>query len=546
MKHLFTAPVALLLFCLAFTFGLSQFSEYESAQSLVSTLLSGAITDGHPVNILYFASHFLLADVYAWLYSVTSGIPWYEIFMFGYTAISLFVILYLLWRTNANASVYFKLALTVLTLIVSTEFLFYMESTRVAFMLGTAATLLLFSSFRSKLAICISVLLFTVCLLTRPEVGVFILFFQWLGYLFYSSKRTALRFLLLHSLAVLLVMGYITYDRVTTTDYIKQFEPELGYQLLDRGNIVPLSTMKNEVDSVKYMAVTNMITDSAYTSISFLRSLVGNDPYTGVSIELIQRSLRIFTQSLNNALGFFIIYLAVLGLLLWQKFTTQPRIALLWIGYHLVFWGVIVVTIYAIKMESWVFSSAIALMLFIMFTQLTPVETTKAKLVAGLSVPVLVLGMVILFKRQHEYSTILSTQTNTSAAFTATLAIKAKDKVILPGINEALYLTHAFRPYQMPDYSAFKKIYLLDSDLLHMEKNYHTYLKNECQCNAGDYIALWDFVAGFKQDARLVMDSARTATIMNYCKVVRGRTYNLTTIDSLQTASTNSIIYRFE
>ena len=545
MKKFPAGAILLFLFTLAFVFGLSQFSEYESAQSLVSALLSGSLTQGHSINVLYFASHFLLADFYGWLYNNIPGIPWYEGFMFGYIALSLFAILSLLWYAGKNLPLCMRALFIAVTLLVSTEFLLYMESTRTAFMLGTASTLLLFSSLQGKRDVRISLLLFIICLLTRPEVGIFILLFQWLALAFYSSKKTAIRFLLLHTLATTLVMGYITYDRLTTTDYIKQFEPELGYQLLDRGNIVPLSSMANQVDSARYVAVQNMIMDSAYVSIDFLRSLVGNDPYTGISSELVGRCLNIFAESVDKAFGLIVIYAAVLMLLAWHTFKQNRKRALLWLAYQLVFWLVIIITIYTIKMEVWVFSSAIIMMILIMLIQ---IPSVMQKNIPGILITVALIGYGTfkLFKHQYEYSQMLVTERYTSAMFTDKLKQKAAGKIILPGIDQALYLTHSVRPYKLPDYKAFKRIYLLDSDMLHLEKNYKEYLKQECNCNAGDYMAVWDFVANQKNNSYIVMDSLRLSQIVNYSSVVRGRNYQLTAIDSIKTDNFNSVIYKFE
>ena len=529
----FGKNVLLFLFSVAFVFGTAAcFSVFESNQAMGPTFISGSLTQDRPINIFYFTSHFLLAELYMGLYAVTAGIPWYEIAMYLYAAVALFVLLYLFWEPGPGDPKWRRWLLAAAVLVLATEFYMLLEYTRIAFALGGASTLWMLSG---KKRPGIPLALFVLCILTRPEVGVFVLLIQWLAFLLLAEEKTGKKALVLNTLVLFLVMGYITYDRITTDDITKQFEPELGYQLLDRGNIVPLSSMPNAVDSAKYTATVNMISDPEYTSIDFLRSLVGQDPYVGINAELLQRFVELVKESVDQSLGPVIIYLVLFLYGLWQYVLLKRKRTWRYLLFHAAVWAVLAVTVYLIKMETWVFSSVMVLLSLLLLSQLDFGAMRRTYPVAVLAALGVVYGTGVLFAKQRAYADEQKAEILANARFYDEVKKRYPGTVLMPGLKQSQMVINSILPFQMPDFSVFKRIYLFDSDVLYLEANYNAYLSAECGCHAGSYTNFMDFLVSKREEVTVVSSSERTDLMAYYCRVVRGKEYTFEPIDSIST-----------
>jgi hypothetical protein len=547
MKNKTIRNIALLLFSLVFVYGLASFSVYENMHPIMNTVFfSGSITQGAPVNIWYFVSHFLLADVYMKLYSITSDIPWYAVIMFFYVAVSLFFILYIFLKNNQQVSFKGKILPVFLILILATEFIFVFQYTRIAFALGAASTLaLLLGGKESKLAAFTSFVLFIICLLTRHEAGVYIFLIQWLAFLLISNRTFSKTALFLNTAAFALIMGYIVYDRVTTNDYLKQFEPELGYQLLDRGNIVPLSTMKNAVDSAKYMAVINLITDQQYTSIAFLRSLVAENAFVGFNKDLAFRALKLLGGTLFHSMGLFIMYIGLLMLVLRQALATDKTTALKILLFNLSLCSIIVVTTYSIFLQFYTLDVMLTIASLILLSQIDFVSL-RFKNVSSLLYCIIIIGIVVLFQKNLEYSKKLSQKVEANEKYLDELKKRYAGKILVPGLSQKKPILLSSKPFQKLDFSAFSRLYLFDADVTYIEPHYNAYLSKECNCDANSYTNFMDFLDSKKDSVRIISDQERIDAIKHYCHVVRGKDYNIVPVDSLNVNGNSVTVFTFQ
>ena len=546
MKNKISWNIAVFLFSVIFVYGLANFSYFESYEALYPTFFSGSITEGLPVNVWYFVSHFLLAEIYLKFYGKTSDIPWYEIILFFYVAVSLFTILIILLKQN-QASIVRKIILTFLSLLLITEFILVFQYTRVAFALGIASTLALYVGGKnSKIIRWLSCVLFVFCLLTRTEVGVFVFLIQLLGILLIVNHSYAKTVLIFNSTVFVLVMGYITYDRLTTNDFLKQFEPELGYQLLDRGNIIPLSSMTNAVDSAKYIAVVNLITDQEFTTIDFLTSLVHENAYIGMSKKLLLRSIEILLKNINHSSGLFIIYITLLIFLIKQSIVLKNKKAFKVLLFNTLIWMVIIITIYIIKMEVWVFSSLLVMMCFILIFMIDYETTRQPFLIIILSGALILIGTFIYYQKQHIYIEGLANKLQANVKFTNELKKRYRGKILVPGLDQNQMILYSLKPFQMHDFSAFSQLYLFDADVVYIEDHYNSYLRNECKCNAKSHTDFMDFLDSKKDSVRIVSTHERIEVIKYYCKVVRNKNYNIIPIDSLSIDGNKATVFTFK
>lgn len=538
---------ALFVFCLLFVYGLAQFSAYEAGELFFPIFFSGAITEGAPVNIWYFVSHFLLAEVYMKLYTLVRGVPWYEIVMYFYVTVSLFTILYILLKNNEQRSTKIKVFIGLLSLVLATELVLFFQYTRGAFALGIASTLSLLARGKvSKKMAWWSCGLFVFCLLTRHEVGIFVFMFQWLSFLFLSDRTFSKAALWFNTAILILIAGYMAYDRLTTTEFLKQFEPELGYQLLDRGNIVPLGTMTNAVDSAKYIAVINLITDKEYTTIAFLRSLVAENAFVGVNKMLILRAINEVADKLNHSLGLFIIYLGLLLILLKQKWSSTKSEALRFLAFNVSFWGILFAVAYFILLQYYNVDVMLTMMCFILLSSINFEALQVSSVLTMFSCLVLIAGTVVLYQKQKEYSHRLQNNIEANVKFREELKHRYAGKIIVPSVEHKKMILFSVRPFQMHNFSAFHRLYLFDSDVTYIEPHYNAYLRKECKCNADSYADFMDYLQSKKEDVRIISDSGRIEIIKYYCSVVRGKNYNIVPIDTVTIAGNTATVFTFQ
>lgn len=538
--------IGLFLFCLAVVYSLAQYAVYEAGEMFFPLFFSGVITQGLPVNIWYFVSHFILAEVYMKLYSSFPGIPWYETVMYFYVSVSLFSILYILFKNNAERGVGVKVFIGLLSLILATEFIFFFQYTRGAFALGIAATLtLLHGNKISKNLRWWAAVLFVFCLLTRHEVGIFVFMFQWLVVLFIANKNYSKAVLWFNTVILFLIAGYMAYDRFTTTDFLKQFEPELGYQLLDRGNIVPLGSMKNAVDSAKYIAVTNLITDKEYTTIPFLRSLVAENAFVGVNKALILRAIGEMTDKLDHSLGLLIIYIGLFIIVLQQKLRQGRVAAAKFLAFNLSFWAILFAVAYFIILQYYNVDVMLTMMCFILLS-IIDFEAARSYPVVILSGLLFVSGTKVLYHKQQEYSNRLSANIAANIEFNEEVKKRYAGKIIVPGCDQGELVLFCLRPFQLHNFTMFKRFYLFDSDVVYIEPHYNAYLSKECNCDAGNYTAFMDFMESKKEDVRIISSAERINIIKYYCRVVRGKDYNIVPIDTVSIAGNSATVFTFK
>lgn len=476
---------------------------------------------------------------------MVKGVPWFEVFMNGYAAISLFIVLKIFFIKNKSIAA--RMVTLVPVLFFFSEFTLIFQYTRFAFALGIAGSLLMLTAppaikFRKFFA----VTFFMVALLTRWEVGILILLLQWLYILCGNRSPFKNAALWINTLAVIILLGYVAYDRSVTTEYTKKFQPELGYQLLDRGNIVPLSSMANAVDSAKYNAVLCLISDPQYITIDFLKGLVKENAYTGFNTYLWARCFSLIRNSTANASGFLLIYLLLIAAVLYQhKKNDSKKI-----------WGVTVFCLsavvlltaitYFLKMEMRLFNSVVIFASIILMWQINFSAMAKQKYFFALLLIGLATGIVLQRQIQSQYVSKLKKEAEQNTAFKNAVAKKCGNRIVMPDIQYSQNMIQALFPGQTPNFSAFKNIYLFDFDVMYLEHNYNKYLQQQCNCNAGDYKAMMDFFRYKKQEIDFIVSPERLEAITAYCRIVRQTDYRFMLKDSVDGGGIKAFVYGME
>lgn len=537
----------LCFFSFLFVFGISHFSVFESNESIFPMMYSGSLSQGVPLDVIDYGSHFILKFFYLNLYEKFPSFPIYETVMLSYVALTLLILFLVVFKIQKTSKLNLIISV-ILILTLSTEWVFFIQYTRVAFALGLVSTLLFIyaEKFDAKSTPWIGFVLFCFCILTRFETGVFVLIFQWLLFFLTLKKGSPKFFIVLSTIVTLIIISYFTIDRLTTNDFIMQFEPELGYQLLDRGNIVPIGKMTNAIDSAKYIAAKNMICDPNYITIPFLKSLVGEDAYIGIDLGLIKRCGHVLLESISMGFGLFLIYISLfvakVAEMVYIEKNRKERYR--FIVFHSLFWLIILATIYLIKMQTWVFNSILVFISLILLSQIKFSLFRINRLVVSFSVFILFVGICILFKNQTDYSKEIRSEIVRNKILFHSLEKEAAGFIIVPDINYTQVLQNRIFPFEKPDFLAFKKIYFLDADVLYVQKNYNKYLKKECRCDAMDYVAIMDFLLYKKEKVLFISSSSRLLQIANYCKIVRKREYHFEAIKTTNTSEDYPVIFK--
>ncbi len=533
MKKETLQNIALFIFCLIFIYVLAAFSVFEAYEGTYSSFFSGSLTSGKPMTVYYYLSFYLISAIYLKAYSIAPKIPWYEIIQCFFTAVALFVILKSLLKNAEEDTKSKKLILVALSLIIATEFILPSQYTRNAFALGIASTLALMAIKDNKMSVW-SCILYVLCLLMRHEVGVFIIIIQWLSIIFISNGKYSKTALAFNTAVLVFMASYIAYDRFVTTDFLKQFEPELGFQLLDRKNIVPLGTMKTAVDSAKYIAVTKMINDPGYTTIPFIRSLVAENAFIGINKELVVRAQEILADKLNHSLGLLIIYFGILLVVIRQAWAAFGKKAVAKIiAFNLFIWSLIAIITFLLTLQYHTLDSMLSILCFILLSRVQWHKLSDTRAIAWLSCAIIVIGTTILTFKQSQYITKIKKQLDNSIQFREDLEHRYAGKIIIPGVDQKKKLIRSFKMFHVPTFPAFAAVYLVDADVTYIQADYSAFLSEKCKCNTKDYTQFFDFLASKGDSVRIISTHERMADIMSYCRVVRNKNYNLVAIDSM-------------
>ena len=273
----------------------------DTSTQKAAEFFSGSLY-GHPfveVGLMDFVGINL---VYKWLYLHFPLINWYPLSCLLFiTLLSISLICEILRTIYLPRKLPLSLQFicTSIILIMIQMHLLTLEHNRTSFLFSIIGLWLIIQSSPLSLKYFIGILLFSMGIVFRPEAAIgtliiacplFILFRK--PYLFQDLKKLIL------PIAILCIWSTALYLKVTYSDnYLYSMEPDVEYEIFDKGNIVPISTMPNAVDSAKYQMVANwLLCDQDVISPTFLRSLIQQGKQSKLSY--------LFTKN-NNGIPFF-------------------------------------------------------------------------------------------------------------------------------------------------------------------------------------------------------------------------------------------------
>lgn len=522
-------------FCFFFTYFFFGFyySEYEG---LNTALLSSSLTPGMPFRSVYFSGNMGISYFYSLFYQFLPGVQWISwleyLWLFTAVSISMFV----LWAaiperfTRGIKSVF----IIVVFFLVFADHHIHLIYTRVSYMICGASLICLVAFFEDRARIkkkwwvfIFINLFFAVGTLIRNEASL-ACFLLLVPYALISLKSFRQVFILF-CFPLLVLTGQsmffaIDIKNASNNEFYKQVEPDIEEQYTARGNLLPLSLMKTHRDSVVYALASEMsFSDPRIITPAYLRSLVR--PESFLFIDGHQWS-RVVFELKNIMLKYWYLVLMVFllsgGLYIQIKQTGDKCSFYYWLIFVFSFWGLSLVQTYVDKVNERSWLPYISLFIFchiILWAKGMKNATSMGKVLILMSCAILFLVHIYELKKEsnNRKNDLLLQQKQFETIKTLSAH---KDLVINSSAFSCLFLSHT--PFQLFDYSAFKKVYIIDSYILPFLPYYRQYLNQECSCEIYEFPSFWNYIKTRQQDAVIVSRPSRMTAIHEYLKEIHG------------------------
>jgi hypothetical protein len=505
---------------------------YERYEALFSALASGQLTPGMPYDDFFYLAHIFTIRAYATLYSSAPNTHWLGWFQAGYMLIVLGAILSAVSH-RSKSSLFFWTGLIVISLFFA-DHLVYQVYTRVSYMLGFAALLLTCVRYESGSLGLSEKALYTIVFLlgslTRPEPAAMMLLVVAPFHFLMVSRQSlwnriweSVRLFAPMAAIPLAVFVWMQMEIGKSDRFYKQIEPEVEYELTARNNIVPISSMGNARDSMRYTAIDRVVWGDASTNdAAFLRSLIGGretDPQVEGRVRLTARSSLTDSMLHNPAMVLLACFL-LLAVLIVQLAQRDHRRALGTLAFILFFILLMLLVSYRIKMTptavACVFFSVAALTLVFFGDGLLSAGPRRLIVLSGL-------GALSVFQavQLHGHA---DTEKARRRYFRTAWGIMGKNftgkNILLNG--ESIHLLNAFSPLRPFDFEPFNKVIIYDSQHVSTMEPYRTYLANDCNCDPNNYAEYFAFLQEGGASNIFLMSADFRRFLEKYLYVVHG------------------------
>lgn len=508
-----------------FSFGI-YFERYEI---LFNALASGKLTPGTKYNDFFYLAHILLIKVYSFLANYLNNYNWLGIFQTGYILASFYFILKR-FKAISNKPLY-------LSIILFTVSVFFVEQimlqvyTRISFMLSLASLLFFFNLDKNKphyyLQYFVGYIMFLVASLTRVEIALLtFLIISMYNIILMNEKpfikkigETTLKIIPLF-IPITIIFGWTFYEINNSTEFYKQIEPDVEYELTGRDNIVPIANMKSKIDSLRYLAIDKVVWGDASTNdANFLRSLIRSKSITDSTSVLLTKAIKSIIESSKDQVVLIISVHVILMLLLFQFYLNKLNKIFLILVFHIAFLFTILALSYRIKMTETAISSlffvVLILYLLLLYKDLS-LKNTFGKIC------ILILTVLTVFQINSTINKSNNLKYRTQFFEESLKIIKtnfAEKNILLNG--ESIKLLYAFTPFSTYNFSPpLKNIIIYDSQHLSSVEPYKTFLAKDCNCDPNHYGEYFSYLKTNKNENVFLMSEDFKEFLEEYLVVV--------------------------
>jgi len=490
-------------FLIAFTLGLFYILIfcvglfYERYEILLSALASNQLTPEIQYDDFFHLGHIFIIEVYSVFYHRFTQINWLTIIQLFYLAVAFGLILRVFQKQEADSKL--KLLQYFLLAVLFSEHVINLVHTRVSFVLSFAALLALcaeeFNNTRTWKKQIIYVGIFAIAAMTRPEsAALMLILVAGFHFLLVGKRNISFRFWrdvrLFSPMAVvpLFIFLWIHFEIEASNEFYKQIEPEVEYELTARNNIVPIGMMKTARDSMRYLAIDQVMWGDASTNdAEFLRSLIG-DPTGAVdynSLVLGSAYTQLYGALMANR-NMVLLTIVLFGFILFGQIKgTDSATALLTMAYGIFLFTLLFWISYRIKITipaiSCIFFSTVVLLLAFCISGKNNggVRREYAFLIASFFCIFQVVGLKDeVEKLSFKTELLQSSWSRLTSHF-------PQHNLLLNG--ESKHILGAFSPLEPFRFDAFNKVVIYDSQHISTVEPYRSYLAKDCGCDPNDY-----------------------------------------------------------
>lgn len=500
---------------------------------------------GKSLTLDYFQWNdlFLLFEAFSWINTLFPSIPWYTLFVVIPTWLSIILALNTVWflAYNKALSLWLRIGLPLLLLILFLPNIFWIHHNRTAFLLSASAIVVIqmipsfdLSKIKSWSLYFLAFSVFIFGFLMRIEAGIVstIICVSSLTILNYKAFSSWFKRILPILAVVVCSLIYYNYQVQHNDSFYYQIEPDLEYEIVNRRNIIDIDKMTSSVDSARYLAVAHnwMLGDIKANPPSYIKSLIKNNS-SSLRNNVKDIKWYLFTDLLRHRGHYLLMPILLLGLGVYKKSKKQLLITS--------FTLLSVLGFLALSFSVDAFARVYEPLLFIMnflvvigYCWLMEPNQNK-HLVVSLVVPLFgIITMLVQFNNYYQiHQSLLQTETSVSQTI--------EEQIINDNSRQYIVVLGDFALFNLPPFEAYqafpdKQLFLPDFGQFTGCVGIQSTQQEASGCDEGDFSCFFSFLKAHKEEVILVASARKIAFIDYYLNTVYDLELNFSSSESYQ------------
>ncbi len=494
-----------------------------------SAFADGAFSDG-PFMDWYFLCHIFINKLYYIFYAVFPSVSWYKWFLFAYSMLGM-ALMFLVISKLVPERRFIAMIWTLLFFSALINPFYILSNVRPPVMIcGGSLMLLLLNRFNyHSLKFWGLIFAFMLGSLIRLEpAGVALIIAFLFIFTCADNLGKALKILIMPGLFIAGMVIYISLDIRFSDSYYKKTEPDLLYQITEKGNVVPLSQMSTRADSVKYKAALWwMVTEPDIMTVDFLNSLVVRDKIFSTSY-LRNRHMKtreILLPRIKKYYPILLLNFLLTGVAFFCLFQAGLKTGFIrLLAFNISAWTVVYLIAFFIKMEDRLFIALASLIImfncfYLLRNRVLDALRQKRKMgmtvLAGVfAIAVMSVSRVLAEKREFE-----ETIAGNNAMINQLHDAAAGKTLVFSSTGLDMVETEVFSRVAFPE---AKQVMCYDFGSYSLVERYKKFLDNACQCNSSSMPEFFGYLLENKHNVIYVSQMNRMELIREYMKVIHG------------------------
>lgn len=499
---------------------------YELYEGLFTATFAEVLTPGYLYDHHYYMAHIgLWGKFYAFINSYIPGVPVLAYAQYLYLLVGVSVIVYVLLR-RCNKYIFLLILLALLVLL---EHIHTLQFSRVSIILCAAGGLLLFEASIKKIKLnsfkpVLIILLWVTGLYVRVETALFCLAIIVPAFLLLrlwkQNHSSGFLYLFLIVFPSLILSLYIVFAVKSSDKFYLQIEPNYEYEIMEKKNIIDISSMKSERDSLRYEAIKEGFWgDADINPASFIQSLIG-EREGGVYWKGKAEYQRLLQLYINDYRYHLWVYLFVCVFALGAVGMKSKRYLYSLFLYQI--YGLLLLIFIAIQLKytDRVNTSMLGMLIVIQIYFLARFENTRFK--ALTYILLICLPMYLLMDYNLGILDVKRHELDSHRRVAKIINDKLKGRTLIVNNEIITVLTNQFRPLENMELTMYRRVFMHDMLAYNTMSPYKEYLEKELGCEVENYGSLYRGYYEFDSNAVYVMHPQRKDFLENYLYKIHG------------------------